>query len=235
MVSMTNHEWLTVIIPAYNEAPRIGKVLNPLRDIKNLAAIIVVDDGSTDGTAGVIHRYMRHDPRLQLVRLQRNQGKAAAMVSGAETSPTDLIVFLDADLVGLTPAHVKALIEPVQSGRCDASVAIFRKGRLYTDLSHIVLPSVSGQRCVHWHDFASIPGLREVGYGVEMVLDGHIRKQGLRCEYVVWEGVTHVTKEGKVGLRLGVRGRLLADVAIARWYVKNLLARMRGEWREAAS
>jgi len=237
MALMEDSEFPTIVIPAYNEAPRIGKVLETLRRVNDLTAIIVVDDGSTDGTAGVVLEHKAFDSRLHLLRLWPNQGKAAAMVAGAESAPTDLLAFLDADLIGLTPAHVKQLMAPVLAGRCDMAVALFRKGRLYTDLSHVVLPSVSGQRCLRWSDYPGIADLdpQEIGYGAEMVLDGQARKEGIRCEHVIWHGMTHVTKEEKLGMRRGVRSRLFANAEIARWYLRNLWSRLNGEWRESAS
>jgi len=222
-------EWPTVIIPAYNEAPRIGNVLTVLREVNDLTAILVVDDGSTDGTADVVHRYMALDPRLGLIRQWPNQGKAAAMIAGAEGAPSDLLVFLDADLIGLTPAHVTALVDPVVAGQCDATVGLFRKGRLYTDLSHILTPATSGQRCLRWSDFWEVAhGLWEAGYGVEMVLHHYPRRAGLRLHHVIWRGVTHVTKEKKHGFWSGVCGRVRTDVQIARWYVRVYTKRYAG-------
>ena len=58
------------------------------------------------------------DARIQLVCLSANQGKGGAMLAGAQVSDNDLIVFLDADLIGLHPENVLTLIEPVSNGKC---------------------------------------------------------------------------------------------------------------------
>lgn len=84
----------------------------------NLAEALcaVVDDGSEDGTAEAVRRWAERDSRVRLLRLPVNGGKAAAMTAGAEVSPSDLVVFLDADLLGLRPEHVRALAGPVAAG-----------------------------------------------------------------------------------------------------------------------
>ena len=65
------------------------------------------------------------DARIQLVCLSANQGKGGAMLAGAQVSNNDLIVFLDADLIGLHPENVLALIEPVNNGKCSMTLGIF--------------------------------------------------------------------------------------------------------------
>jgi len=216
---------VSIVIPAYNEAKHIAAVLSALRDLGSAAAIIVVDDGSQDRTAGIVRRLMALDPRLRLIRLYPNQGKGAAMCAGAKWAPTDIVLFLDADLVGVTGEHVRALAAPVVAGRADMSVALFRQGRLITDLSHIITPGVSGQRCLRWSQFQDAPGLREAGYGAEMVVRQHALAHRMKIERVIWQGVTHVTKEEKLGLGIGFFARLHSDVQIVRWFVRALWER----------
>ena len=88
------------------------------------------------------------DARIQLVCLSANQGKGGAMLAGAQVSDNDLIVFLDADLIGLHPENVLALIEPVSNGTCSMTLGIFTQGRFQTDLTHWLTPFLSGQRCL---------------------------------------------------------------------------------------
>ena len=87
---------LTVIVAAHNEAPRIGPRVHDLLEQDyppgNLH-VIVVDDGSSDGTADAADV---GDARVQIVRLDRNVGKAAALNAGIAAATTDLLVFADA-------------------------------------------------------------------------------------------------------------------------------------------
>lgn len=216
---------VTVVIPAFNEAADIGPVLDTLRATEDLAAIIIVDDGSTDGTARVARRRMAGDERMRLICRWPDGGKGAALVSGAELAPTDIVLFLDADLVGLLPDHIRRLAEPVIAGRADMAIARFRRGRLWTDLSHIITPAVSGQRCLRWSQFRGAAGLREAGYGAEMVLQQHALAHGLRRQHVIWPGVTHVTKEEKCGRLEGFRQRLVCDWQMGTWYARSLWGR----------
>ncbi|RLE31010.1 glycosyltransferase family 2 protein, partial [Candidatus Acetothermia bacterium] len=72
---------VSAVIPAYNEAERIGAVIAPLRRTSSVHEIVVVDDGSTDGTAEVAKRY-----GVKLVRLPENRGKAAALDAGVRVA-----------------------------------------------------------------------------------------------------------------------------------------------------
>jgi polyisoprenyl-phosphate glycosyltransferase len=217
--------WPSVVIPARDEARHVDAVLASLTGVEELAAIIVVDDGSTDRTARVVQGCMAIDARVRLVCQWPNQGKGAAMWAGAEAAPTDTVLFLDADLIGLTPAHIKALARPVCAGQADMSMALFRHGRLLTDLSHIITPAVSGQRCIRWSRLRDAPGVREARYGVEMVIHQHALAGGWRIERVYWRGVTHPTKEEKIGMVAGFLARLHADAQIAYWYMRALCSR----------
>ena len=92
--------WLSVVIPSYNESGRIDRtldlVLDYLRRRQQPFELIVVDDGSTDGTADRVER--RAEPEVRVMRLERNQGKGAAARCGVEASRGDYVLLTDADL-----------------------------------------------------------------------------------------------------------------------------------------
>lgn len=199
---------VSAIVPAYNEAERISAVLAPLCEARSVDEILVVDDGSTDGTAEVAARF----PRVRVVRLAHNQGKAAALDRGVREAKNDVLLFLDADLVGLTPQHVDRMIEVFYERDLDMLVGLFAKGRLNTDLSQIIAPYLSGQRVLKrecWerlreaYDFS-----QELEYGVEMALTKLSIKEDWKEERIYLDGVTHVMKEEKRGLSQGLRERL---------------------------
>jgi glycosyltransferase involved in cell wall biosynthesis len=192
-----SQEQASVVISAYNEEPYLAAVLEPLRWTPNLARITVVDDGSVDGTSSVVQRCQKLDSRLRLLRLPCNRGKGGAMMAGAEASPGDLIVFLDADLVGLKPANLLALIGPVAEGRGDMSLGIFRGGRFATDLTQHLTPFLNGQRCLRWSLFRDAPDLAVCRSGVEVALSLHARRRRYRVVKVPLHGVSHVMKHEK--------------------------------------
>jgi cellulose synthase/poly-beta-1,6-N-acetylglucosamine synthase-like glycosyltransferase/peptidoglycan/xylan/chitin deacetylase (PgdA/CDA1 family)/spore germination protein YaaH len=88
---------ISILIPAYNEAPVIATSIDRLLKSDYPALeIIVIDDGSTDGTSGVVSDRFRHDPRVALVTVP-NGGKATAINTGLARAKGDVIVALDAD------------------------------------------------------------------------------------------------------------------------------------------
>lgn len=209
---------VTVIIPAFNEAERIAAVLAAVRDARLVAEIIVVDDGSEDGTAGAAEA-----SGVRVIRLPRNEGKGSAMRAGAAAAPGEVLLFLDADLCGLSADHVDALIHPVLAQRADMTIGVFRRGRTSTDWAQSLSPNISGQRCLLREFFLQAPLVEGSRSGVEIALTAHARACGLRTEVVPLEGATHVTKEEKRGLLPGVmaRCRMFRDifVTLARYHL----------------
>jgi hypothetical protein len=119
------------VVPAYNEEARIGEVLQALLAAPELDEILVVNDGSQDGTAAVARRF----PAVRTLDLPVNRGKGAAMRVGALETDADVLLFIDADLIGLRAGHVADLLRPVLDDRAEMAVGVFRGGRLATDLS----------------------------------------------------------------------------------------------------
>jgi glycosyltransferase involved in cell wall biosynthesis len=194
----------TAVIPAYNEAERIRQVLGAVGSSSLVDQIIVVDDGSKDGTAGAA----AHSGAV-VVRLSQNQGKAAAMAAGARRASNRVVVFLDADLVGLTDAHVDNLVGPVLSGEADMTVGQFWSGSPFVTAWMRLCPAISGQRAMRVADFLAIPEVACSGFGVELVVTRHALARGMRVHYVPLPNITHVVKESKRGVVRGLASRVV--------------------------
>jgi glycosyltransferase involved in cell wall biosynthesis len=109
---------VSFIVPAYNEAATILEVLERLEALALDKQIIVVDDGSTDGTADLVERWA--EGRADVVLLRKpNGGKGSAVRAAVSAVDGEIIVIQDADME-YDPADVPALIEPIERGVADA-------------------------------------------------------------------------------------------------------------------
>lgn len=194
---------VTAIIPAYNEELTIASVVNCLIKVDKIQKVIVVSDGSTDRTAEIAR-----ECGADVIELEENVGKGGAIKAGVNECGTEVILFLDADLIGLNERHVLDLIEPVISNNADMTIGIFRNGRMVTDLAQKVTPYLSGQRAIKKSIIDKIPNIDITRYGVEVALTKYVDKSSVKVREVDLPDMTHVTKEEKLGLIKGVQARL---------------------------
>jgi glycosyltransferase involved in cell wall biosynthesis len=108
---------ISFLVPAYDEATTIGEVLDRIAALGLDSQVVVVDDGSTDGTAEIVEGRRRDRPEILLIR-QENRGKGAAVRAAISHVDGDIAVIQDADME-YDPADVPALIEPIERGVAD--------------------------------------------------------------------------------------------------------------------
>lgn len=108
---------LSVIIPVYNEVNNISEILKRVQ-AQNLAnEIVVVDDGSTDGTRTVL-KELDGQKKVRVILHERNQGKGAAVLTGMKAAQGDLLLIQDADLE-YDPRDYPELVKPINEGIAD--------------------------------------------------------------------------------------------------------------------
>jgi glycosyltransferase involved in cell wall biosynthesis len=108
---------VSFIVPAYNEADTIGEVLKRLDDLGLEKQLVVVDDGSTDGTSALVDRWAEGRSDAVVVH-QANRGKGAAIRAAIPHVDGEIVVIQDADME-YDPADVPALVEPIEAGVAD--------------------------------------------------------------------------------------------------------------------
>ena len=207
---------IVAIIPAYNEEKTIGEVLFVLKKVKKLNKIIVVSDGSTDNTVEISKKY-----GVEVIALEKNIGKGGAMQAGLKSGSAEVVLFLDADLIGLTVEHVDSLLKPVLDDEADMVIGIFGNGRISTDLAQKMAPKLSGQRVVKASILEQISDLEVARFGVEAALNDYVKKSKVRVKRVTLSNMTHMTKEEKLGLFKGVNARMKMYWEIVAYLVKK--------------
>lgn len=183
---------VSIIIPAFNEADYIVPTLRAVRRNIRCDEIIVVDDGSTDGTADLARVWADN-----LIKLPVNRGKGYALQKGWEQSTGDILLFLDADLRE-TAGHGARLLEPIEAGDCDMAIAILpgpkkkaglglakglaRKGICLLTGFAPTAP-LSGQRAIR-RDVLEKVGRLDHGFGIEVGLTVDVLRAGYQVAEV---------------------------------------------------
>lgn len=200
---------VTCLIPAYNEVARIGAVLDVVRAHPLIDRVVVMDDGSTDGTGD-----LARGQGAEVLRTPGNQGKTRAVVMGLRTVTTPLVLLLDADLLGVTAGDVTALIAPVRHGRAGASISL--RGNAPRTWQMIGLDYISGERVIplslldgHLDRLTALPR-----FGFEVYLNRLLLAARQPVAVVPWPGVASPSKAAKRGRWAGARAdaAMMADI-----------------------
>lgn len=177
---------LDVLIPAFNEAGYIGRTVAALQRVPRVGQILVVDDGSVDGTAAEAAA-----AGAQVIRLPGNRGKGAAVLLGAKFARSPYLALVDADL-GDSAVELQKLMGPIADGRASMTVASFPPGRRrggFGLVKRLAAWSIfrltgwrageplSGQRILH-RDLLGLLSFPPRGFGLEMALTLDLLQHG---------------------------------------------------------
>lgn len=192
-----------VIIPAYNEETTIGDILKLV--LESVNEVIVVDDGSKDKTAKI-----SEDMGAKVERLEKNEGKGMAMKKGLKKTDAEVVLFLDADLIGFEKEYISKLITPVLKGEFDMCVGV---RKYFWGLPRFAIKidplfALSGIRSLKREIFEDISLDFVKGFGVETALNYYCKKKGLKVGYFNLGNIKQLTKEEKWGLAKGIFQRI---------------------------
>lgn len=108
---------LSVVIPVYNEVNNISEIVKRVQNQKLANEIIIVDDGSSDGTRDVL-KELDGQKKVRVILHERNAGKGAAVVTGLRAAQGDILLIQDADLE-YDPRDYPSLLRPIEEGLAD--------------------------------------------------------------------------------------------------------------------
>jgi glycosyltransferase involved in cell wall biosynthesis len=203
MKPISGKQKVSVIIAAYNEEPRIGGVLSVVVNHPLIDEVIVVNDGSFDKTSEVVKKF-----NVKLLENEINIGKTASCKRGLEAAKNEVILFLDADLIGLTDQNIYDLANPVLDGSADCTMSLRSNSAVYMKL--LKVDCLSGERAVR-RDLLGDPLIwskPQIGYSMEIMMNKSLLKSGSVLISVKLPNLKLVTKSGKAGVFRGLYSEL---------------------------
>ena len=185
---------LSVIVPIYNEVHTVERLIERVREVPIPLEIILVDDGSTDGTRELVDKWAGTEA-IQVLRHARNRGKGAAIRTGMATAQGDVVVFQDADLE-YDPSEYPLLLLPILENQADVVYGsrfssqsrsvpkywhhtVNRLVTLFSNMStNLKLTDVETCYKLIRGDLARqiAPQLREEGFGIEIEITARLAK-----------------------------------------------------------
>ena len=182
---------ISAIICAYNEAGTIKDVVSMVSDYF-FDEVIVVNDGSTDKTDLILNE-ISDLHNFKHLTLPENKGKGFAMAEGIESSESEIIVFIDADLSNLQEEHFSQLVTPVINNEAD--MVLGQATETLINYSLNPFKSFTGERALLRKDILPlVDKMKESRFGVETLINLYYQSNGKIIKYVMLDKLIHPTK-----------------------------------------
>ena len=167
-----NRLTVSALIPAYNEEKNIRQIISMLKKSTLINEIIVINDGSTDKTLQIMQSILG----IQIINLKRNCGKANAIVKGLKKACGEIVVFIDADMIGLKNDSIKKLILPLQGRSADAVIGYPTQSKMDK-----FFKPLSGERAYFRKDLLPyLAVLKNKRWGLELYLNYLFRQKKVK-------------------------------------------------------
>jgi len=190
------HPTCTAIVCAYNEEKYLSGVLDGLLNTPIVQEIIVVDDGSQDGTAEIMRQYGQI-PEVRPIFLTTNHGKGYAMAEGTAAAHGDILLFVDADLMNWDADYALQVLTPIYAGQADMVIGYPQRENDPWDAADILHYQrwLSGERAVWRADLLPLLSkLRPSRFGVETLVNMYYRTNHQPIRFVELKDLIHVIK-----------------------------------------
>jgi glycosyltransferase involved in cell wall biosynthesis len=219
---VTDRPRIGAIVAAYNEAATVGEVVRVARRARLVDEVVVVDNGSCDGTAEVA---AAQGARV-VVHVCR--GKGESVLAGARATDADIVVLLDADLTGLRPDHVDRLARTVADEGAAMALGLFDRGPRLNWVFLRLLPRLTGERALRRELLLSLDLADARGYRIEAALNSLVAERGGVDRAFVLDGMFHHTKEEKDSSALMGFAHKMGMFSVVAWeYLAYRLRRRR--------
>lgn len=214
---------VSAIVPAFNEVARIKTVLEVLKNTAQVHEIIVVDDGSVDGTGECAKSV-----GVTVCRNEWRYGKGESLDRGVRSATGDVLFFCDADITGLSPSIVESIIMPVSHGDCDMSIGARKSKVRQVGFGYTISPLLDGQRALHRALWERVPTAFKKRYRVEVALNRFAHRV-----HISHFDLSQATKEEKFGPLVGTFERYCMYVDILAAHGLSILQTKRLFYRKA--
>ncbi|GAB4158401.1 MAG: glycosyltransferase family 2 protein [Planctomycetaceae bacterium] len=230
---------ISVVVPIYNERENVDRLYTAIRDvldtIERAYEIILVNDGSTDGTTELLEQLAASDDRVRVIEFRHNFGQTAAMNAGMQAATGDIVVTLDADLQN-DPADIPMMIEKLEQGydlvqgwRKDRKDPFISR-RLPSHIANWIISKVTGFPI---HDLGCTLKVMRRDIAHELRLYGEMHRfipilahwRGARCTEVVTRHFPREFGTSKYGISRTLR--VVFDLITVKYLIRYLVSPMK--------
>lgn len=213
---------VSAIVPVFDEEKNIEKTIKFLLKNPLITKVICVNDGSSDTSLQIMKNFQN---KIKIVNLKKNYGKGKALSVGIKKAESEIVLFLDADLINFTKKHLELILLPLFKKQKRAVLGFGTPKKTHFFSSSSLVKGNTGQRAYFREDL--IPYLKTMAkkkYGVEIYLNGLFKKEDVKMVPLI--KVTHIWKHKKHPPQKAIKQYIKMGTEIAKEVGKRELREM---------